>query len=398
MSKTEGRREKEKATCGPQSLRAGSRTFVKGLGKLCTAHELACFSRMVDNEREMEKEWAVFYHCYSAAHVLMEVNAAIAHVVYGYDAQAGPLPRLLGQGFGRVTDVASLLRRGFRNDHEEAYRNVAISVNTSLVHASSEASPLTTFGRGYSVVPRSVLSARLRDTLRVCGVEEADVESVARELEAACGRVAPAHPATKMSGREGAREEWRREPGRILQIFIRRDKVDTLAYAAHPMGRVDATRMPLSRTLGSPTAPAGQARIVCMPEEFMDSDVVRVHSFAASERVHEARPSVVRELVDIVRRRVVPSEAARQYASATLCGRAMGRVKAPARQGEGDAAEVVRKEVRTDDTLLNDFVTEVERRGERTAREVNDRSWRGVAPGWRHGRDGFMGVWAPWRV
>ena len=54
-------------------------------------------------------EWAVFYHSYSAAALLYEVQAAVAAVLFRFKSSFAVMPRLLLKGFNDIPDAATLL-------------------------------------------------------------------------------------------------------------------------------------------------------------------------------------------------------------------------------------------------------------------------------------------------
>lgn len=58
------------------------------------AHGTYCFKKMVENEQRLCGEYAVFYHSYSFAALLYEVQAAVAAVLFRFKSNFASLPRV----------------------------------------------------------------------------------------------------------------------------------------------------------------------------------------------------------------------------------------------------------------------------------------------------------------
>eukprot|EP01105_Mastigella_eilhardi_P018210 TRINITY_DN420_c2_g1_i10.p1 TRINITY_DN420_c2_g1~~TRINITY_DN420_c2_g1_i10.p1 ORF type:complete len:429 (-),score=83.71 TRINITY_DN420_c2_g1_i10:1138-2424(-) len=71
-----------------------------------------CFSTMVEREQQHCKDYCVFYHSYSLASLLYELQSEVAAILYGLPTDFPPLPRLLHAPFkGKPT--LKLLLAGF---------------------------------------------------------------------------------------------------------------------------------------------------------------------------------------------------------------------------------------------------------------------------------------------
>ena len=87
---------------------------------------------MLENEERLAGEYAVFYHSYSYAALLYEVQAAIAAVLFRFRSNFASLPRLLKQPFKETPDAPALLKlfntklRSGRQDHDPRFRAVGI--------------------------------------------------------------------------------------------------------------------------------------------------------------------------------------------------------------------------------------------------------------------------------
>lgn len=65
-------------------------------------HASQCFDEMLANEEEFAGEWVPFYHSYSVAALLYEVQAAVAAVLFRFKSDFASLPRILHDGFDHI--------------------------------------------------------------------------------------------------------------------------------------------------------------------------------------------------------------------------------------------------------------------------------------------------------
>ena len=72
----------------------------------------------------------------------------------------------------------------------------------------------------------------------------------------------------------------------MLQIFIRTDCVDDVAYGSHAMGVWDDTLNPPSSALRQKKSPDGQARIFWHPSLFLDPTKCKVYHYSANPKSH----------------------------------------------------------------------------------------------------------------
>merc|ERR1719320_1055686 len=145
-------------------------------------HAKKCFNKMLDNEEEFAGEWAVFYHSYSSAALLYEVQAAVAAVLFRFKSQFATLPRLLWKPFGHIPNAERMLTEWPTwpdRDHNPAFRAVGLCATSSLLADDSEAPPKSVFLMGYSV--GSVLGI-LDSLLKSCGVPSKKVKDLAVEI------------------------------------------------------------------------------------------------------------------------------------------------------------------------------------------------------------------------
>jgi hypothetical protein len=311
---------------GPQSLRGKAPQFqLNALED--NEHAKACFAEFKQNEAALCGEWAVFYHSYTYAALLYEVQAAIADVLFGFPSSSAPLPRLKMQRFKEMPDAATLkaefTKRFKKNqkDHHPEYREVAISTMCSLVSTGPEVSTPVVFIGGYKhsddAVPfkkslEDLLLGLLPDDLKTNKTKgfviprqsnrEADAASKeVQDVLEQIVKIAQAHD-LDVSEFTSDRSELKR-CGHMLQIFVRRDLVDQLAYASAPWGDVDQSREPISRWFDDDSDTSwGQARVLAHPTFFMKKDCVRLHVASADKTFHKTRQDFSNDLVKVMRK------------------------------------------------------------------------------------------------
>lgn len=301
---------------GPQSFRGdpnGQRssrlTQVYVVGD---AHREACFKLMTEREQDYCGDWAVFYHSYSVAAVIYEVQAAIAAVCLGITDCIPPLPRLLGKDFSKTPDVHSIISQipKFEKespgmaDHHPDFRKVIISSMCSLMSSGPEVCIAKIFGKGYSCkgLPYQKL---LTGLLQECHVAQADIDTLVYSILELATRYSL--DASKFGGKPAEEAT----AGHLLQVFIKRDLVDRLAYAANPYGSVDASRMPMKSWLsGSHSFSRGQARLLANPGHFLHEKDVKVFVHSADPSYHAHRPEFQTQLRGLLEAVLEPSQRA----------------------------------------------------------------------------------------
>uniref|UniRef100_A0A7S2L2E3 Uncharacterized protein n=1 Tax=Zooxanthella nutricula TaxID=1333877 RepID=A0A7S2L2E3_9DINO len=281
---------------GPQSLRGGASMRTLRHIPADDKHAWECFSDMWRNEALFSGDFVSFYHSYSSAALIYEVQAALATVLADFDSRNAPLPRLFAGDFADTPDVASLVERfsadfaGHKRDHDEGFRKVALSAVCSCAARGPELSVAKVWHRGYTCKDVK-FSGILRDVLVRSGFPEAVASALLPAIVALAGETgldaAPFGGQPCLSG----------NAGHLLQIFVRRDLVDELAYASLPYGVLDEERMPLSSWLnGDNNFNFGQARLLASPDVFMDQSRVRMHVFSADPTFNLKRRSFQRRL------------------------------------------------------------------------------------------------------
>jgi len=289
----------EQEVLGPQSRRGcAPQDQITVLDQ--NPHARACFRLLEDNEAKYCGEWAAFYHAYSLAALIYEVQAAIACSVFGFSSQSSTLPRILVHEFARFPDSASLLDRFHREyahgkkDHDREYRRVAISAMCSLVALGPEASTPVVFLAGYSERDVSFKGV-LENLLESCYVPRRKIGKLAADV------IALSEKHGLDVSQFGGRPCESGKAGHLLQIFIRRDLVDMLAYASRPFGVLDKSRHPISGWLNADTnTNFGQARIVAHPLWFMQPDCVQMRVVSADPHFHHSRQQFQGELTTLL--------------------------------------------------------------------------------------------------
>mmetsp|Transcript_80994 Transcript_80994/g.203868 ORF Transcript_80994/g.203868 Transcript_80994/m.203868 type:complete len:499 (-) Transcript_80994:76-1572(-) len=284
---------------GPQSRRGGAtdHPFKVLEGNL---HAKECFRKFEQNEVKLCGEWAVFYHSYSFAALIYEVQAAVGSVLFRFRSQYAPLPRILVKDFAEIPDapiLADRFQKEFatnKRDHHPSFRRVAVSVMCSLSSTGPEACTAMVFIAGYSCKDLSFRSV-LENLLESCYVPKPKVKELAENI-------------IKLSEKHGldvsqfgGKACQSGKAGHLLQIFVRRPLVDSLVYAAKPYGPIDESRMPISKWMNSNESfQVGQARVVAHPKFFMRADSVRMYVASADPTFHSNRKEFQQELVGLL--------------------------------------------------------------------------------------------------
>lgn len=308
--------EEEQEALGPQSFRGDPtgrhmarimESYVRG-----DQHREACFAELAQREREFCSDSAVFYHSYWCAAILYEVQAAIANVFFGFPSQSSPLPRLLSRDFAKTPDAKSLTALFSRfdaeapgkADHHPLFRKVAISAMCSLMSSGPEVCIAKTFGKGYSCKGLPYLNL-LETVLQACGVNSSKVAGLASDII----KLSEGHGLD--ASMYGGKPVESGKSGHLLQVFVRRDLVDRLAYAAKPYGSVDAQRMPLGSWMdGDRSFATGQARIVANPANFLRTDQVRIFVASSDKGFHERRQVYQQKLTEMLSAAIEPGQRA----------------------------------------------------------------------------------------
>lgn len=265
------------------------------------------FMWMFENEKELHPSWAVFYHSYSHAAILYEVRAAAAALLHGYQGEGSfppaPLPRLCQADFAWTPTATELMKKvrtewgPTKSDHNPAFRSVGISGMCSLLATGPECCMQVAFFIGYSckkVAFRDILQQEVTAAMGISSYEEASI-LVEQLLELASRHGLDTSIINERSSPSG-------HAGHILQIFVRRDHVDKLCYAAKPYGEIDEERMPFSQWMnGDHSFTWGQARILAHPRFFMDPNIVKMYVISADPTFQAGRAAFHEELKSLLR-------------------------------------------------------------------------------------------------
>jgi len=279
---------------GEQSLRKRKRDYGATVSK--DKHGSKCFDDMLKNEKEFCGEWVVFYHSYSCAAILYEVQAAVASVLFRFKAEFAGLPRILGHGFKHIPDAPTMLKEFPKwkdQDHNNAFKAVGLCGTSSLLAPDSEAPATSVFLMGYSV---GSLKGVLEKLLGSCGVPKGLVDGLAKDII----DLAAKH-GLDTCGIPGGKKCKSGRSGHMLQIFLRRELIDKYVYPAFPFGVPDKKRdLPFSKYLAEKGPTEGQVRITLNPDVFLRATLARLFTFSADPTYHENRPAFIKELVGLL--------------------------------------------------------------------------------------------------
>lgn len=279
---------------GAQSLRKRKCDYGPAVSK--DPHGKWCFDEMLKNEKEFCGEWVVFYHSYSCAAILYEIQAAVASVLFRFKAEFAGLPRILSHGFKHIPNAKRMLEEFPKwkdQDHNPAFKAVGLCGTSSLLAPDSEAPAKSVFLMGYSV---GNLKGVMEKLLAACGVPKPKVAATAKSiLEAA------ATHGLDTCGIPGGKKCKSGRSGHMLQIFLRRELVDKYVYPAFAYGVPDKKRdKPFSKYLEEDVAVEGQVRITLNPDVFLRATYARMFSYSADPTYHGNRTAFIEEVVGLL--------------------------------------------------------------------------------------------------
>lgn len=277
---------------GPQSKRGGASQHPMQTLKDNT-HAQGCFAMFAKNEEKLSGEWAVFYHSYSFAALIYEVHAAVGAVLFRFRSQYATLPRILVHEFNSMfpkgpdarilMDLFNTKYAANKRDHHPEFRAVALSVMCNLVATGPECCPPAVFISGYSCKDL-VFRGVLENVLESCYVPKKLVKRLADDI------IALSEEHGLDVSQFGGKPCKSGMAGHILQIFMKRNLVDTLCYPAKPYGPIDTDRLPLSDSINTnKSCQVGQARIIAHPKYFMQANLVRCYVASADKTFHDSR-------------------------------------------------------------------------------------------------------------
>eukprot|EP00929_Paragymnodinium_shiwhaense_P117603 TRINITY_DN8840_c0_g1_i1.p1 TRINITY_DN8840_c0_g1~~TRINITY_DN8840_c0_g1_i1.p1 ORF type:complete len:560 (-),score=139.54 TRINITY_DN8840_c0_g1_i1:260-1939(-) len=298
---------------GEQSLRKQKRDYGPAVNK--DAHGKKCFDDMLKNEKEFCGEWVVFYHSYSCAAILYEIQAAVGSVLFRFKAEFAGLPRILAHGFKHIPNAERMLEEFPKwkdQDHNPAFKAVGLCATSSLLAHDSEAPAKSCFLMGYSV---GSLKGVMEKLLKSCGVPAAKVTGLAKDILG----LAAKH-GLDTCGIPGGKKCKSGRSGHMLQIFLRRELVDKFVYPAFPFGVPDKARdKPLSKYLEGNTPIQGQVRITLNPDVFLRATYARMFTFSADPTYHGNRSAFIGELVGLLEP-ILGDESLREKAAKGIFG------------------------------------------------------------------------------
>ena len=289
--------QSKQRSLGAQSCRGMTRSELTAqlTRSSVSSHSKSCFEKMLAREYEHCGTHVVFYHSYSYAALMYEVQAAIARVLYALPAGFGALPRLLKEpylGKPHLTTLVEQFESMGQQDHDPEFRQVAISVSVSLLAPGSEAPPTSVFEQGYSCNDLS-FNGIMKTLFSTLGLSPAQVNRAINDVITVGRRwnlLTDVYGENQHNGVTGM-------TGHMIQMFIAADVVDDLAYASHAMGVPDPTRNPLSTYLTGKKTPDGQARIFVHPSLFLNTDKVKLYHYAANQNLHKKRINFQDDLI-----------------------------------------------------------------------------------------------------
>ena len=278
---------------GPQSHRGGATPLPAHIAG--NAHAKESFDAMIKRETDLSGVWVTFYHSYSDAAMLYEVNAAVAVHVLKLK-HASPLPRVDCEPFLKVTkscaEMQKMVNASPERDHDARFKAVGFCVATNLF-SDPEAPPVGCWAGGYSIGNpfRDYLLNFLKHLLPKKTPTEC--EALAKSIIALGSKYKLGMAAYGTAATTGT-------PGHYIQLMVHKSFVDTVAYASLPYGITDGPRVPLSTSMLTKGLTTGQARIYAKPQFMTNPKNVRIFHYSAEKYFQEKRKDFQKELIALL--------------------------------------------------------------------------------------------------
>eukprot|EP00929_Paragymnodinium_shiwhaense_P008693 TRINITY_DN112652_c0_g1_i1.p1 TRINITY_DN112652_c0_g1~~TRINITY_DN112652_c0_g1_i1.p1 ORF type:complete len:487 (+),score=124.29 TRINITY_DN112652_c0_g1_i1:101-1561(+) len=246
-------------------------------------HFKGCFDQLATAEFELSGDWKVFYHYYDNAAFLYEVQAAIAAALYDFPSDVSPLPRICMAPFLDLPDASAF--------EAAASPDIALDCFCSMFATGPGQGLEDLFEHGrWDEDTTDYLAMLDRLVAALCdGDSHMKAEHIMRDMINIASRYRLG--GTGLAAGAG-------KPGSILQIFIRADLVDKLAYASDGGGEPVQSKKPISQWFRAcEDFTWGRTCVVADPKHFLKPDDVRIFVASADAAVHEGRAELQRELV-----------------------------------------------------------------------------------------------------
>ena len=255
-------------------------------------------------------KFAVFYHSYSHAAILYEVQAAVGAVLFRFKSESASLPRMLFKPFEHIPNAKRMLEEWPKwpdKDHNDAFQHVGLCAVSSCLASDSEAPVLGSFLKGYHIGDGVFLDKLLPDILVSSGVPKGKSLEVSKSIISLA--VKHGLDTSRFSGLGGKACPSGRA-GHYLQIFVRRDLVDRYVYPSHPMGRPDENRFSMPDSKGGSSKPfrqhlergdveiKGQVRITINPDAFFWARCVRMFTYSADKKFAAQRVAFQKDVTN----------------------------------------------------------------------------------------------------
>ena len=270
-------------------------TAITQLHGMCKAHqglyEIECmqFRAMIEREQELFETHICFYHSYNHGALMYELQSCLASILTGNNSSnlLPPLVRLLVEPFLEHPNMAGILEdfqkgKFAGQDHNPTYRALVICGSMSLFGGQTEAPPLTCFNAGYSCGDTPPFRGLMKNLLMKLGGDSQHVEHVMDTIIA----IADSHgiPVSAYGGSRVGPQlpgAGARLTGHMLQLFIKREHADCLAYASQPMGVPVNGHESISGYAAKKPFASGQVRIYMDPQVFTDPSMTKTFHYCA---------------------------------------------------------------------------------------------------------------------
>eukprot|EP00971_Amphidinium_carterae_P227333 4509020-Amphidinium_carterae.1 len=263
---------------------------------------------MLHREQELHSEFVCFYHSYSFASIMYEVQSIVAQHLYNLPGDFAPLPRLMLAGVPKdaCMDIKGLQAKGGQ-DHDANFRALGLSVSCSLFASGSEAPPLNCFQAGYSCNDlsfRGLLVSFLQTCLQI--KDKKYLEDLTDKVVAVGWKHRLPVGCFESKGGGGGQQD--NLAGYMLQIFVHRSIAASFAYPSQPYGvPLKGVGDILNYTMVQGKAADGQARVLFHPPTFVNPTTARLFHYCArplqscmNPEVPSSRGVLLRELRELL--------------------------------------------------------------------------------------------------
>lgn len=259
------------------------------------------FTLMLNRETLYFDDYFVFYHLYTCSSILYDVQTVLFSYAYDIPLDRNMvLPRFFRKIYNRfktTDDVSKYIQATFDGDHDDDVRNALMSVACSLDpddDIGPEVNPMKNFNRGYITCDINYIPL-LKKILVKCGSDDPD--KLLLEIVSAL----TSYKVSDAYLNDGNFGYYNENNGQMIQIFVKKNFVDLIAYDSLPYGNPTGVSKLSDYISAKGECSRGQARLLADPKYFSDSKLIKTFHYAPSEIVHNLRQVFLDRLKDVLK-------------------------------------------------------------------------------------------------